>query len=135
MSYTKNQTKASHYYPSIEYRNTKIKTIMQSYISDQKYSNVLESTVPVLRNGRQVLAEKSNLSANYIYEIENGNYMLGCIPIIDICNALEVTPTELLSDFITLPKNILKETLATELDELCEKDCKIILTLINIMKN
>lgn len=84
---------------------------------------------------REFLAEKSNLSANYIYEIENGNYMLGCIPIIDICNALEVTPTELLSDFITLPKNILKETLATELDELCEKDCKIILTLINIMKN
>lgn len=40
--------------------NTKIKAIMQSYISDQKYSNVLESTVPVLRNGRQVLAVKSN---------------------------------------------------------------------------
>ena len=84
---------------------------------------------------REFLAEKSNLSANYIYEIENGNYMLGCVPIIDICNTLEITPTELLSDFITLPKSTLKETLTTELDKLCEKDCKIILALIKMMQN
>lgn len=60
--------------------------------------------------------------------------MLGCIPIIDICNALEITPTELLSDFIVLPKNILKETLSTELDKLSERDCKIILTMIKMMQ-
>ena len=82
---------------------------------------------------REFLAEKTNLSANYIYEIENGNYMLGCVPIIDICNALEITPTELLSDFITLPKNILKETLSLELDKLSEHDCKMILTIIKMM--
>lgn len=40
--------------------NGKIKTIMQKYTSDQKLSNALESSVPVLRNGRQVLAVKSN---------------------------------------------------------------------------
>ena len=40
--------------------NTKLKTIMQRYTSDQKFYNILESTVPVLRNGRQVLAVKSN---------------------------------------------------------------------------
>ena len=63
-----------------------------------------------------------------------GNYILGCIPIIDICNALEITPTELLSDFIVLPKNILKETLSTELDKLSERDCEIILTMIKMMQ-
>ena len=40
--------------------NAKIKTIMQGFTSDQKLSSVLESNVPVLRNGRQVLAVKSN---------------------------------------------------------------------------
>ena len=40
--------------------NAKIKTIMQGFTSDQKLSTVLESNVPVLRNGRQVLAVKSN---------------------------------------------------------------------------
>lgn len=40
--------------------NNKIKTIMQKFTSDQKLSGVLESNIPVLRNGRQVLAVKSN---------------------------------------------------------------------------
>ena len=53
---------------------------------------------------------------------------------LDICNALEITPTELLSDFIVLPKNILKETLSTELDKLSERDCEIILTMIKMMQ-
>ena len=41
--------------------NSKIKLIMQKYTSDQKLSSVLESNVPVLRNGRQVLAVKSSM--------------------------------------------------------------------------
>lgn len=40
--------------------NARIKNIMQSFTSNQKLAGVLESTVPVLRNGRQVLAVKSN---------------------------------------------------------------------------
>nr|MCR5188422.1 endonuclease MutS2 [Treponema sp.] len=41
--------------------NSKIKTIMQGFTSDQRLSGVLESNVPVLRNGRQVLAVKASL--------------------------------------------------------------------------
>ncbi len=41
--------------------NAKIRTIMQGFISDQKLSDVLQSNVPVLRNGRQVLAVKASL--------------------------------------------------------------------------
>ena len=41
--------------------NSKIKTILHSYTTDQKLSGILESSVPVLRNGRQVLAVKASL--------------------------------------------------------------------------
>jgi DNA mismatch repair protein MutS2 len=41
--------------------NAKIRTVMQSFISNQKLSDVLQSNVPVLRNGRQVLAVKASL--------------------------------------------------------------------------
>ncbi|MBP5520144.1 MAG: Smr/MutS family protein [Treponema sp.] len=41
--------------------NAKIKTVMQSFTSDQKLCDVLQSNVPVLRNGRQVLAVKASL--------------------------------------------------------------------------
>lgn len=40
--------------------NQKIKGIMHSFTSNQKYLSILESNVPVLRGGRQVLAVKSN---------------------------------------------------------------------------
>lgn len=41
--------------------NSKIKTIMQSFTSDSRFSSVLESSIPVLKNGRQVLAVKASL--------------------------------------------------------------------------
>ena len=41
--------------------NAKIRTIMQGFTSDQKLDDVLQSNVPVLRNGRQVLAVKASL--------------------------------------------------------------------------
>lgn len=56
--------------------NAKIKTIMQSFTSDQKLSSALESTVPVLRNGRQVLAVKSNQQnriAGIIHEVSQSS--------------------------------------------------------------
>ncbi len=40
--------------------NQKLKNIMKTYTSDQRLLPVLESTVPVLRNGRQVLAVKAS---------------------------------------------------------------------------
>jgi len=41
--------------------NAKIRTIMQGFISNQRMSDILQSNVPVLRNGRQVLAVKASL--------------------------------------------------------------------------
>ena len=41
--------------------NAKIRTIMQGFTSDQKLNDVLQSNLPVLRNGRQVLAVKASL--------------------------------------------------------------------------
>ncbi len=40
--------------------NRKVVNIMRSYISDRKYSEILESDVPVYRNGRQLLAVRSD---------------------------------------------------------------------------
>lgn len=40
--------------------NARIKGVMQSFTSNSRFDDVLESTVPVLRAGRQVLAVKSN---------------------------------------------------------------------------
>ena len=44
--------------------NAKIKSILRSFTSGTKYADILESAVPVLKNGRQVLAVKSNRRAS-----------------------------------------------------------------------
>lgn len=44
--------------------NAKIKGVMHSFISNTKFADVLESNVPVLKAGRQVLAVKSNRRAS-----------------------------------------------------------------------
>ncbi|MCQ2583359.1 MAG: Smr/MutS family protein [Treponema sp.] len=52
--------------------NQKIKNIMRTFTSDPKLATVLESSVPVLRGGRQVLAVKSNQQnriPGIIYEV------------------------------------------------------------------
>ena len=42
---------------------------------------------------REQFAEKTNLSANYIYEVEKGNSIPGCIALIDICNFCKIAPS------------------------------------------
>lgn len=54
---------------------------------------------------REELAEKSNLSANYIYGLENGTYLPGCIALIDLSNALNITVTQLLGEYMDNKKN------------------------------
>ena len=52
--------------------HSKIKAIMQGFISDQKYASILESTVPVLRGEHQVLAVKASLQnriPGIVYEV------------------------------------------------------------------
>lgn len=49
---------------------------------------------------RKKLAEKINLTEQYIYNIETGKYSMSIIPFIRICFALHVTPNELLKHIV-----------------------------------
>lgn len=54
---------------------------------------------------REELAEKSNLSANYIYGLETGTYLPGCIALIDLSNALNITTSQLLDKYLDNNRN------------------------------
>ena len=79
---------------------------------------------------REELAEKSNLSANYIYGLENGTYLPGCIALIDLSNALNVTVTQLLDKYMYNKKNALLEKISLEFDNLTNRDLDLILNII-----
>lgn len=80
---------------------------------------------------REELAEKSNLSANYIYGLENGNYLPGCLALIDLSNALNITITELLEHYIENKKNIFLEKFSQNIDHISERDLNLILAIID----
>ena len=80
---------------------------------------------------REELAEKSNLSANYIYGIENGTYLPGCIALIDLSNALNVTVNELLNKYMYNKKNSFLEKISLEFDNLSDYDLALISNIID----
>ncbi len=84
---------------------------------------------------REELAEKSNLSANYIYGLENGTYLPGCIALIDLANALNITVTELLNEYMFNKKNFFLEKISVEIDNLSNRDLNLILNIIEFCKN
>ena len=84
---------------------------------------------------REELAEKSNLSANYIYGLENGTYLPGCLALIDISNALDITTSQLLDTYINDKKNSFLEQISQNIDNLSEKDLNLILTIINFLND
>lgn len=82
---------------------------------------------------REELAEKSNLSANYIYGLENGTYLPGCLALIDLANALDSTPSQLLDKYIDNRKNNFIENISKNLDNLSERDLNLLLTIIEFL--
>ena len=84
---------------------------------------------------REELAEKSNLSANYIYGLENGNYLPGCVALIDLSNALNVTVTQLLDKYMHNRKNAFLEKMSLEIENLSDRDLNLILNIIEFCNN
>lgn len=82
---------------------------------------------------REKLAEQCNLSPHYIYYLEKGRYLPGCIAIIDLCNALDITPSQLLSPSLNMNINLFNETIKNDFSKLSNYDKKIIIDLIKSM--
>lgn len=84
---------------------------------------------------REQFAEKTNLSPNYIYEIEKGNSIPGCIALIDICNFGEIAPSNLLGKFLDTNIYTASELINTNFQRLSNYDKKLIIDMINLLAN
>lgn len=84
---------------------------------------------------REQFAEKTNLSSNYIYEIEKGNSVPGCIALIDICNYFEIAPSTLLGKYLDKNVYTLSEIINTNYQKLSNYDKKLIVDMINLLAN
>lgn len=84
---------------------------------------------------REQFAEKTNLSANYIYEVEKGNSIPGCMALIDICNFCEIAPASILEKYLDTNTYTVSELTNTSFDRLSNYDKKLIIDMINLLAN
>ena len=76
------------------------------------------------------LAEKVNFGNNHISHIENGSTKLSLEALVNICNALDVTPDFVLLDSIYRSKEYIKDEIAALLKDCPEKKIRLIANLI-----
>lgn len=82
---------------------------------------------------REELAEKSNLSSNHIYELEMGNCMPTTITLIDICNALKVSLSQIIDTKLFDNDNNLQEDFLEDFITLTEKEKNSVIQLVRYM--
>ena len=82
---------------------------------------------------REQFAEKTNLSPNYIYEIEKGNSIPGCLALLDICNTFQIAPANLLNKYLDNNCHSISELVHSDFEKLSSYDKKLIVDLIHFM--
>ena len=83
---------------------------------------------------QEVLAEKSDLSANHISHIERANTMIGLPALIQIVNALGVTVDDVLCDSIVKAKTPYVNKITLLAADCDEKEIRIFCSVLEALK-
>lgn len=79
---------------------------------------------------REKFAEICNLSSQHVYYMEKGEFLPGCMTILDICNNFSITPTQLLIDSLNIDFNLFDETIKKDFYLLSDTDKYFLQNLI-----
>ena len=83
---------------------------------------------------REELAEKSNLSSNYIYGLETGTYLPGCIALIDLANVLNVSTSQLLDKYLDNSNTNIYENINRRILKLSDNNLNFLVDILNILE-
>ena len=73
---------------------------------------------------REVLAERSNISPNYLYNIEIGTKIPNVIIFIDICNALNIASSDVIGNCMDNKLLAFVENISSDFNKLTDKEIK-----------
>lgn len=109
-------------------------------IGSEDVLNVLGKNLKIARKDKKLtqefVAEKVNISADLLRNIENGRN-IGSIPtLLNLCNFLEITPDDLFRPLLTTEKETLDTTLIRHLSSISKEDKETLKQIIiHIDKN
>lgn len=114
---------------------------IQKYENDRKKkmakyigNNILEYRKKT-KLTREQLAEKSNITASHLYQLEIGNSVPSIITVIDICNALNITIAQLTDNLLFENVNKFTELISNDFNKLSSVNKDIIIQLIKYMED
>ena len=107
------------------YLQDRRKKDMAKYIGDNihKYRTTQNLT-------REQLAEKSNLTASHIYQLEIGNCIPSLTTAIDICNSLNISISQLVCDLLYDDINKFIDSISKNFNKLTDTEKNAIIKLI-----
>ncbi|MCI8411527.1 MAG: helix-turn-helix transcriptional regulator [Clostridia bacterium] len=84
---------------------------------------------------REVLAEKSNISPNYLYNIEIGNKVPNVLIFLDICKSLNIPTGIILNPALESRFNSFVEDISFDFNKLSNKEVELIKNSIHFLAN
>ncbi len=106
---------------------------------DLKEANkIIGNTYKQIRKNKKFtqeeVAEKSDLTPEYLSKFENGKYNASIYNIILLCKAINTNPTQLFNQFFEKDSDAIITTITDELKDMTLEDQNMILDLIKRIK-
>ena len=106
---------------------------------DLKEANkIIGNTYKKIRKSKKFtqeeVAEKSDLTPEYLSKFENGRYNASIYNIILLCKAIDTNPTQLFNQFFKDDSDAIITTITDELKDMSLQDQKLVLNLIRRIK-
>lgn len=107
-----------------------------NFINEDEFKNVVSEKFKFFRKDSQEnVAEKSNLSVDTISSIERAKSIISSLTLVKLCNALNITPNDILSDFLTNNEPEINKKIKQEIINLSEYEKQYLLDTIEFIKN
>lgn len=102
-------------------------------IDEEYFKKIIATKIKNLRStSQEVLAEQADISEDTVSKLEREMTVISSLTLVKLCNALKVTPNEILGEFLDVDK--INQKLYDEVSELSTEEKEFLLDIIYFIK-
>ena len=104
-------------------------------INEEKFKYTIAEKIKYYRKETQeTVSQKAQISIDTMSAVERGKVIVNSCNLVKICNAIGVTPNDILEDFIINKSSLLTDKIFKELENFSDDEKDFILYVINFIK-
>lgn len=97
--------------------------------------NIAEKIKCFRKETQETVSEKAQISIDTMSSVERGKAVVSSYNLVKICNAIGITPNDVLQDFIENKSTILTDKITKEFEALSDNEKNFILYVMEFIKN